>query len=307
MKSNGLEARLLCGKVFGGRSAVFSAIFACVLIAGFTVAPSAARTQNGAVGEHPLILAQVEEGDIDQSFDAYGDDSDEIFEEDETTDASKDTLLNGITWLGHSSFLIRSRGQKIYTDPYDLSGILDSLPKADIVLITHDHGDHYSPQDLKIIAQPATWVVSIRSVVDDLSDDIRHTRTVAPGDTVTVNGILIEAVPAYNIGKSYHPRDKGYVGFVIHLKDKTIYHAGDTDVIPEMKDIHADVALLPVGGKYTMDAIEAARAADIIGPKVAVPMHWGTIIGTWEDAKDFQARAKARVIVMTKAARKTGE
>jgi L-ascorbate metabolism protein UlaG (beta-lactamase superfamily) len=246
-----------------------------------------------------LMLAQVEEGDIDQSFEAYGDDSDEIFEDDETMAVNTDSLLEGITWLGHASFLIED-GPVIYIDPYDIpDSLADSLPKADIVLVTHDHGDHFSAKDIVKIIKPSAVVVSIEPVIRDLPDAVKISRTVAPGDTLTVDGVFITAVPAYNIGKDYHPRDKGYVGYVINLGDKIVYHAGDTDIIPEMKNIDADVALLPIGGKFTMDAREAAEAAGIIGPKVAVPMHWGKIIGTWEDAKDFQARSKIPVVVLT--------
>jgi L-ascorbate metabolism protein UlaG (beta-lactamase superfamily) len=255
-------------------------------------------------GESPcLILAQVEEGDIDESFEAYGDDSDEIFEYDDALMAPLDSLVEGIEWLGHASFLIDT-GPIIYIDPYDISeAFAKTLPKADIVLVTHDHPDHFSPEVLKLISKPATVVVSIKAVTENLPKEIKHSRTIAPGDTLTLEGVGIEAVPAYNIDKKFHPKEKGYVGFVIDLGDRIVYHAGDTDVIPEMRHIKADIALLPVGGTYTMDAIEAAEAADIIRPKVAVPMHWGKIVGTWEDAKEFQARAKVPVLVLEKVAR----
>lgn len=243
-------------------------------------------------------LAQIEEGDIDQSFEAYGDDSDEIFENDEALGASVDSLLDGISWLGHASFLIEN-GANIYIDPYDIpGGLADSLPDGDLILVTHDHGDHFSAEDISRLVKPTTTVVSIESVIADLPDGVENSRVVAPGDTLTVKGIRIEAVPAYNIEKKFHPRNRGYVGFIIHLEDKTVYHAGDTDLIPEMESIETDIALLPIGGKFTMDAVEAAEAVEIIHPKVAVPMHWGKIIGTWEDAKDFQARSKIRAVIL---------
>jgi L-ascorbate metabolism protein UlaG (beta-lactamase superfamily) len=264
-------------------------------------------TQDVQTGAEGLMLAQIEEGDIDQSFEAYGDDSDEIFEDDETLAASLDSLLDGVSWLGHASFLIEG-DISIYIDPYDIpEDLADSLPKADLILVTHDHSDHFSAEDIAMVLKPTTAVVSIESVVRDLPDEVTTSRMVAPGDTVTVAGVFIQVVPAYNIGKEYHPRSKGYVGFVIHLKNKTVYHAGDTDVIPEMDNIEADIALLPIGGKYTMDAIQAAEAAEIIAPKIAVPMHWGKFIGTWEDAKDFQARSKVPVIIMTDITRPTEE
>ena len=242
-----------------------------------------------------LLLAQLEEGDIDESFEAYGDDSDEIFEYDEALMAPLDSLVKGIRWLGHASFLIED-AKTIYIDPYDISEALArELPRADLILVTHDHGDHFSPDAIKSIMDPSTVVVSIGAVIDNLPEEIKRFRTVAPGDTLTVEGTGIEAVPAYNIGKKFHPKEKGYVGFVIRLEERTIYHAGDTDIIPEMEHIAADIALLPIGGTYTMNAAEAAEAADIIGPEVAIPMHWGTIVGTWEDVKEFQARCKTRV------------
>ena len=254
-----------------------------------------------------VLLAQTEEGDIDESFEDYGDDSDEIFEYDDALMAPLDSLVEGIRWLGHASFLIED-SRNIYIDPYDISKELAAeLPKADVILVTHDHPDHYSPEAIERIAGPATVLVSIKAVTKDLPDAIKHSRTVAAGDTLTVDGIGIEAVPAYNIEKKFHPKDKGYVGFVIHLQNRTIYHAGDTDLIPEMKNIVADVALLPVGGTYTMDAVEAARAADVIQPKVAIPMHWGKIVGSWEDAKEFQARAKIRVLVLKETTAAAGE
>jgi L-ascorbate metabolism protein UlaG (beta-lactamase superfamily) len=253
------------------------------------------------------ILAQVEEGDFDESFEAYGDDSDEIFEYDEALMAPLDSLVEGIRWLGHASFLIES-GQVIYIDPYDIpQGLADALPMADLVLVTHDHADHFSPDAIKRIAGPSTIVISIESVIEDLPETIKHSRTVAPGDTVKAGDIMIEAVPAYNIGKTFHPKEKGYVGFIIHLDDRTIYHAGDTDLIPEMEYIKADIALLPIGGTYTMNAAEAAEAADVMKPEVAIPMHWGKIVGTLQDAREFQARCETRVLVLEEVARPVDE
>jgi L-ascorbate metabolism protein UlaG (beta-lactamase superfamily) len=281
--------------------ATIPALAICVLVAG--IVGLAAGREDAQARDAALMVAQADEGDIDQSFEAYGDDSDEIFENDETLKGSPDSLLEGINWIGHSSFLIED-GINIYIDPYDIpDSLAEGLPKADLILVTHDHFDHFSPDDIEKIVKPATMLVSIESVTSKLPDVVESFRTVGPGDTITAKNIFVEAVPAYNIGKDYHPRSKGYVGYIIHLKDKTVYHAGDTDVIPEMKNIHADVALLPVGGKFTMNAIEAAEAADIIGPKVAVPMHWGKFIGTWEDAKDFQARSKTPVVVLTEMGR----
>jgi L-ascorbate metabolism protein UlaG (beta-lactamase superfamily) len=187
----------------------------------------------------------------------------------------------------------------IYIDPFGIPDKLaKTLPKADIILITHDHIDHFSPEDIKKIIKASTSVVSIKAVVDSLPEEAKISHIVAPGDTLTVQGIAIETVPAYNIEKKFHPRDKGYVGFLVHLDGRTIYHAGDTDLIPEMKSLKVDIALLPAGGRFTMDEAEAAEAANLIRPKIAIPMRWGSIIGTREDAARFVKLCKvpARVL-----------
>jgi L-ascorbate metabolism protein UlaG (beta-lactamase superfamily) len=149
-----------------------------------------------------------------------------------------------------------------------------------------------------MILQPATSVVSIKAVIKDLGKEIKHKHTVRPGDTLTIDGVHIEAVPAYNIGKDFHPKAKGHVGYIIGVAGTKIYHAGDTDNIPEMKQMDVDVALLPVGGTYTMDAAEAAKAAEAVKASVAIPMHWGTIIGDEEDAKAFKAACKVPVVIL---------
>jgi L-ascorbate metabolism protein UlaG (beta-lactamase superfamily) len=256
----------------------------------------------------PIILLAQEEGDVDQSYDSFGADVDEEIEYDDALTTNQeakekaaaeaqsvvDSVMRGIRWLGHASFLIED-SIEIYIDPYDLP---EGLPPADLILITHDHSDHFSPADLAKILKSATVVVSVNSVCDDLPKTVKHSRRVAPGDTITVSGITIAAVPAYNINKDFHPKKKGWVGFVIEVEGRSIYHAGDTDLIPEMKDIHADVALLPAGGTYTMDAAEAAEAADLIAPLVAVPMHWGKIVGSEEDAKAFKAACKVPAVIL---------
>ncbi len=210
-------------------------------------------------------------------------------------------LLEGITWLGHDSFRIKAPEGVIYIDPWKLR---DAEP-ADLILITHEHHDHFSADDVKKIRKPYTTIVSVAAVTQQLigtpypllgEGDVR---TVKPGDTLTVKGITVEAVPAYNPAKQFHPKAAGHVGFIITAGGRRIYHAGDTDVIPEMANIQADVALLPVGGKYTMNASEAAQAANQIKPKVAVPMHWGGgVIGTRADAEAFKKACKVPVEIL---------
>jgi L-ascorbate metabolism protein UlaG (beta-lactamase superfamily) len=276
---------------------------ACTLLIG-----QPARSET-TVSAPTILLAQVDEGDVDESYNSYGADVDEEIETDDATitpeEAAKmkataeaktaiDSLLKGIRWLGHASFLIED-SITIYIDPYDLPM---HLPPADLILITHDHGDHFSPGDLGKILKAATVVVSVKSVCGDLPKKVKHSRVVAPGDTITVGEVTITAVPAYNIDKDFHPKKKGWVGFVLEFEGRSIYHAGDTDLIPEMKDIDADVALLPAGGTYTMDADEAARAAEVIKPRVAIPMHWGKIVGSEKDAQAFKAACKVPAVIL---------
>jgi L-ascorbate metabolism protein UlaG (beta-lactamase superfamily) len=200
-------------------------------------------------------------------------------------------LLEGITWLGHDSFRIKAPEGVIYIDPWKLR----RTEPADLILITHEHHDHFSAEDVKRLRKSDTTIVTVAAVARQLEGDVR---IVKPGDTLTVKGIKIEAVPAYNPAKQFHPKAAGHVGFIITAGGRRIYHAGDTDVIPEMAKIQTDVALLPVGGKFTMTASEAAQAANLIKPKVAVPMHWGDIIGSRADAEAFKKACKVPVQIL---------
>ncbi len=200
-------------------------------------------------------------------------------------------LLEGTTWLGHDSFRIVAPEGVIYVDPWKLKG----GEKADLILITHEHHDHLSPEDVKRLQKPDTVIVTIAAAAKQLQGDVR---VVKPGDTLSVKGVHIQAVPAYNPNKQFHPKAAGHVGFVFTAGGRTIYHTGDTDLIPEMAHIQADVLLVPVGGKYTMTASEAAQAVNRIQPKVAVPMHWGDIIGSRADAERLKAESKTRVEIL---------
>ena len=206
-------------------------------------------------------------------------------------------LTANIHWLGHDSFRIDGEGLVIYLDPYKLK----EGPKADLILITHDHQDHASPADVARIQKPDTVIVTIAKAAEKLTGEIK---TVKPGDELTVKGVKIKAVPAYNVNKfrspgvPFHPKEAGHVGYVLTVKGVRIYHTGDSDFIPEMKGLAPDVALLPVSGTYVMTAEEAVEAAAAIQPKVAIPMHVGEGIGSLADAQRFKEKAKVPVIVL---------
>jgi L-ascorbate metabolism protein UlaG (beta-lactamase superfamily) len=190
-----------------------------------------------------------------------------------------DKLLENVHWLGHASF--RLLGEKVvYIDPYQLR----TTQPADIILITHGHGDHCSPGDVSEIRRANTVIVAPGDCASKLGGEVK---SIKAGEKIVVQGVSIEAVPAYNINKTNHPKSAGGVGYIVTLNGVRIYHAGDTDHTPEMDAVRADVALLPAGGTYTMNAREAAEAANAIKPQVAVPMHWGTVVGSEADAKQF--------------------
>ena len=200
-----------------------------------------------------------------------------------------EALLEKIHWLGHDGFRIDS-SKVIYIDPYQMKS---TIP-ADIILVSHDHFDHCSPEDILEIQTKGTIIITDKASAGKLTGDVR---IVKPGDRLTVQGIEIEIVPAYNTNKQFHPKSDGKLGFIITVDGARIYHAGDTDFIPEMKNIKADIALLPVSGTYVMTADEAVQAALAIKPKIAIPMHYGAIVGTESDARCFADKLEGQVAV----------
>lgn len=199
-----------------------------------------------------------------------------------------------IKWLGHSGFLLVGDDKKIYIDPYDLSEEPAFDDKADILLITHEHSDHCSPDDIRKVRRSDSTTL----IPENLSLEFRgDARRIAEGDVLAdeleIKGTRIEVVPAYNLNKPYHPRGFG-VGYIVELGGIRIYHAGDCDFFPEMKTIRADVALLPIGGTYTMNEEEAASAAAAISPKFVIPMHYGKPEVTDGDPEKFKALVHAK-------------
>ncbi|MFH1368824.1 MAG: MBL fold metallo-hydrolase [Elusimicrobiota bacterium] len=186
-----------------------------------------------------------------------------------------------IVWMGQSSFRLAG---KIYTDPFNIKK--DSIP-AEIILISHHHFDHCSPDNIRKILSENTTILASRLAAKDLSMFKGRVEIMLPGEKRKLNDTEILAVPAYNTKPNLHPRGNDGLGFIISVNGQKIYHAGDTDLIPEMSNIKCDIALLPVSGTYVMTPEEAADAAAAIKPGLAIPMHYGSTVGTMEDAQKF--------------------
>ena len=197
-----------------------------------------------------------------------------------------------VKWLGHASFQIRAADKIIYVDLKKYGKVVETSEKADIILVTHNHGDHCSPEKIEKLSKENTVILAPKDCVKRLKGNVK---AIKPGEEITVDNVQIAAVEAYNIkrfrspGKPFHPKGYG-VGYLIKAEGKTVYHAGDTDFIPEMRELKGiDLALLPTGDKYTMDNAEAAEAALSIKPKAAMPMH------TWEtDREEFKTKVEAK-------------
>lgn len=213
-------------------------------------------------------------------------------------------LIDALEWLGHSGFRIEAAGACLYIDPYRIDG----GSRADAIFITHPHYDHFSPRDIELLTHDRTVLVGPPAVTERLAG---RTLSAVPGQTIELEdlrGIEVTALAAYNTskrdaqGNAFHPREAGWLGYDLNVRGERLYHAGDTDVIPEIDAVAGvDVALLPVSGVYVMTVGEAAEAARRIEPRVAVPMHWGGHIGSREDAEGFARAAPVEVRIMDRA------
>lgn len=202
-----------------------------------------------------------------------------------------------LKWLGHSGFLIKNH-KIIYIDPYNIK---ENSEKADIILLTHSHYDHCSIADIKNITKEGTKIIltaDSQSKITRLETPI-DIHIVEPNQELTFGELKISTIPSYNLDKTFHSKGEGWVGYLIKMNDILIYHAGDCDLIPEMQKLtgykQSDkkfIALLPIGGKFTMNAEEAAEAAKLIKPSLAIPIHYGSIIGNKEDAEEFARLCK---------------
>ncbi|UZE93550.1 MAG: MBL fold metallo-hydrolase [Candidatus Pacearchaeota archaeon] len=210
-----------------------------------------------------------------------------------------------IEWLGHSTVKINTEEKVIYIDPYQLTTTKEKSEKADFILITHSHYDHCSQQDIQKIVKDGTIIICTadsQSKIARLGEKIRL-ELIEPGMEIAADSIKIRAIEAYNPNKKFHPKSEGWVGYIIQTDNLVIYHAGDTDIIKEMEKLtgyakkgNTFIIFLPIGGTYTMNAEEAAKAASIIKPTLAIPMHYGAIVGSRSDAEKFVKLCKEQDI-----------
>ena len=196
-------------------------------------------------------------------------------------------MLKGIECLGHSTIKINKNNKIIYIDPYNIS---DGINDADYIFITHNHYDHFSEEDIKKVKNNETIIIITEDLYTNtlkLGFNGMNIITVKPNENYQVEGIKFSTIPAYNKNKTFHPKENNWVGYIIELEGSKYYIAGDTDITEENKKVKCDVAFVPVGGTYTMDFKEAAHLINEIKPKIAVPIHYGSIVGTKQDATDF--------------------
>ena len=206
-----------------------------------------------------------------------------------------------ITINTHSSIRLETKqGTVIYVDPY---GFKAEPHDADLILVTHTHFDHFSPEDIARVRKPQTAFVMPATGKGEFakagftSADVAF---VAPYEHVTLQGVEVETVPAYNRNKRFHPKGNAWLGYVVDVDGTRVYVAGDTDDLPENRKIACDVALVPAGGTYTMDAREAATFINALKPTVAIPEHYGTVAGSADDGKTFAGLVDPGIEVVLK-------
>ena len=209
-------------------------------------------------------------------------------------------MTNTIDVFTQNSIRIRDERKTIYIDPFKIQEVHHD---ADLIFITHDHYDHFSPEDIgKVSCSGSVLIVpeKMKTKAAEVADLVGRIETVSPNMSYTIEGISFETVRAYNNLKPFHPKRADWVGYIIESGGKRIYIAGDTDLTKDAREVKCDVALVPVGGTYTMDAKKAAELVNIIKPEVAIPVHYGGIVGTREDAEVFRERVEPPVEVQVK-------
>ena len=209
-------------------------------------------------------------------------------------------MIDKIEVFTQSSIRIKSDVGTIYVDPFKIK---EDFHDADYVLITHSHYDHFSVEDIRKVVKESTILVAPESMIDDareLSREVKEVVAVQPGDDKKISGLELETIPAYNTLKPFHPRRAEWVGYILKLEGKRIYIAGDTGATNEAKEVQCDIAIVPVGGTYTMDAKKAADLIDTIRPEYVIPTHYGSVVGKPSDAQTFASLLKSPVKVVEK-------
>ena len=209
-------------------------------------------------------------------------------------------MIENIEVNTQNSIRIAASVGVIYVDPLEIP---DERHDADYILITHDHYDHFSPEDIRKIAKEGSVLVvpeKMSAKAQEVSDAVSRTETVKPSTDLEINGLEFETVPAYNTLKPFHPQSAEWVGYVLKVDGKRIYIAGDTDATKEAKAVKCDIAIVPIGGTYTMDARKAAELVNTICPDIAIPVHYGSIVGKASDGDVFAKNVKEPIRVETK-------
>ena len=200
-------------------------------------------------------------------------------------------MIKNVKWLGHST--IKIVGNKvIYIDPYNIKTFFND---ADIIFITHNHYDHFSKEDIKKCMHKNTKIIVTKDLYEealDLGFEKDNIISILPNNSYTLEDISFSTLPAYNINKEFHPKESNWVGYVININNIKYYIAGDTDLTDESRKVKCDIAFLPVGGIFTMNYEEASELANEIKPKIVIPIHYGTLVGTKEDALKFKSNLK---------------
>lgn len=213
--------------------------------------------------------------------------------------AKIDDLVDAIQVFTQNSIRIGGRWVT-YIDPFRIK---EEPHDADYILITHDHYDHFSPEDIAKVVKDGTRIVvpeKMKAQAEEVVPEGGKLYTVIPGMLKEMGDWIIETVPAYNTLKPFHPKKNGWVGYILHIGDSKIYIAGDTDMTKENQKISCDIALVPIGGTYTMDARKAAELINVIRPNVAIPTHYGALVGSEEDADVFRANVHKSIRVVIK-------
>ncbi len=209
-------------------------------------------------------------------------------------------MIDRIEVFTQNSIRIRADKVTIYADPFQMK---ESPHDADYILITHKHYDHFSPDDIRKVAKDTTVLVAPESMLDEakeIEQDVKEIVAVKPGVYREIIGLELETIPAYNILKPFHPKHAEWVGYIVNIDGKRIYIAGDTDLTKEARQVKCDIALLPIGGHYTMDASKAAELANAIRPEYVIPTHYGSIVGKFSDAQTFANLVESTIKVVEK-------